>query len=113
MAIPRRWLGKKRCSWNERLVARVLRFQNIEVPMWEVGLTVENTLYRLLETLMDCEMHQDGAVKLFPGLAHPSTPKQPKESFARVEGRGTMREELLGQHILVSLLEPKVPSEML
>ena len=113
MAIPRRWLDKKRCSWNERLVTRVLRFQNIEVPMWEVGLTVENTLYRLLETLMSCEMYQDSAVKLFPGLAHPTTPKQPKESFSRVEGRGTMREGLLGQRILVSLLEPKAPSEML
>lgn len=113
MAIPRRWLDKKRCSWNERLVTRVLRFQNIEVPMWEVGLTVENTVYRLLETLMSCGMYQDSAVKLFPGLAHPSTLKQPKESFARAEGRGTMREELLGQRILVSFLEPNAPSEIL
>jgi hypothetical protein len=62
---------------------------------------------------MGCEMYQDSAVKLFPGLAHPSTPKQTEESFARVEGRGTMREELLGQHILVSLLDPKAPSEIL
>ena len=81
--------------------------------MWEVALTVENTPYRLLETLMSCEMYQDSAVKLFPGLAHPTTPKQPKKSFPRVEGRGTMREGLLGQRILVSLLESKAPSEML
>ena len=113
MAIPRRWLDKKRCPWNERLVTRVLRFQNIEVLMWDVGLTVENTLYRLLETLMGCEMYQDSVVKLFSGLAHPTASKQPKESFSRVEGRGTMREGLLGQRILVSLLEPKAPSEML
>ena len=81
--------------------------------MWEVGLTVEDTLYKLLETLMSCEMYQDSAVKLFSGLAHPTAPKQPKESFSRVEGRGTMREGLLGQRILVSLLESKAPSEML
>ena len=111
--IPRRWFDKKRCSWNEGLVTRVLRFQNIEMPVWEVGSTVENALYKLLEILMSCEMYQDSAVKLIPGLAHPWTPEQPKESFARVEGRGTMREELLGQRVLVSLLEPKAPLEML
>jgi hypothetical protein len=51
-------------------------------------------------------------VKLCPGLAHPSTSK-PKESFAGVEGSGTMQEEQLGQCILVSLLESKSSSEML
>ena len=36
-----------------------------------------------------------------------------QKAQAWVEGRGTMREELLGQHILVSLLDPKAPSEIL
>jgi hypothetical protein len=107
MAIPRRWLDKKRCSC---LVIRVLHLQNIEVPMWEVGLTIENTLYRLLVTLLDCEMYQGTAVKLSSGLAHPLTPKQPMESFARVEGWGSIQEELLGQRFQVKLFVPKAAS---
>ena len=58
---------------------------------------------------MGCKMYQNRTVKLFPGFAYPSIPKQPKESLARVEESGKIREELLGQRTPVNFLEPKAP----
>jgi len=80
--------------------------------MWEDWL-IESALPKLTESSKGCAMYEDSAVKLFPGLAHPLAPKQPKEPLARVEIMGAIQEELLGRRILLSLPESEALLEML